>query len=549
MQSCHVYLPCSLLGIYLILPVISYAGEFPYVSPLGAVRAANIIEDADVVSVTTPYNRHENASTLTLNKPDSFEEVAVVSNPPLLLPERAILTENVSGELETFIEKYIIKKEKIPESTLRKILRYVAKAGAISFGTASGLPFFDVGYKAGGTNPVMQHISGISSTVAVSSAILWCSLSLVEPLNSVSDVEKAILKQKELPIAAKVVAHAIGLLGSMPMGYATYNYNSIRYFFILGAASDYFYISTGCMDLFEAIRLGVSKFRKLPPEQIEENEKMEKLNREFISPLENKVLKGFYAMSADEQEATFSRLYESNKQTLEYLSEIMKIRDTENPEGKSLFPFLTQIGPYFRNFIVYGSTLFPLLNFIYNGSLSYEGWMLLTESSLFSILISLFTASAICALEMRVMKGSIEGAWNRFYDKLNGTKKPDLLNEIGPQFKILSALVSIGLGTAFGNMHRFIALDTLDEFLPYNLAYAYSLIPCLVYTIFALNSTLEILGGYYTMSVKCCGSTSNKNKIFFTDAIKKTLNICRLSKHEKNIALFNKWILSNPETC
>jgi hypothetical protein len=479
------------------------------------------------------------SSSISLNATDIEEEKdieMVVLHPPQLGQQVThTLTENERGEVNTYIKKYIIEKEEISESSQKKILRYLAKGGITLFAASSGIPYFDIGYQAGGNNVVIKYMSATLGSIVTSSGGLYFSLALTDHFQPVSDEERVIIKKNKLPLKLQIPAHIIGLLGSVPTGYATYKFNTIKWFFVMGAAFDYTLITTGFLDLFKAVNLGISKTKRLSPEQIEENQYMEELNKNFIDPLENKFLKKFLTLPIDQQSIIYSDMYEGedilHRTPEKYLTKIMQIGATENSE--LINPYDTRCARYSKNIFVGGLALLPLLNTINNGYLGYKGWMLLTDNTPFSASIASFTALCLFALETRMINESANDLADKFFYKIKGIANPDLLGTIAPKYKTLAILGSIGLGAIAGNLNRFVVANTLTDLFPDELAYACSAIGFSVYTIIASNVNYQLLQDLYINCTKYCGSVATKKVITIFEDIQKLKNIIVSSTYGK----------------
>ncbi|MDP3446209.1 MAG: hypothetical protein Q8T08_25390, partial [Ignavibacteria bacterium] len=84
-----------------------------------------------------------------------------------LIPFVMEKAEQEDSYLHSFIQKYLVEKEEIPESKLKKSLRIATKSVSVLLGGLSGIPYFAVGRDAGGENEIVSWGVGLTNTVAI----------------------------------------------------------------------------------------------------------------------------------------------------------------------------------------------------------------------------------------------------------------------------------------------------------------------------------------------------------------------------------------------
>jgi len=143
------------------------------------------------------------------------------------------------GHLYSYIQKYHVQQEDIPESKTKKVMRFGGQGIAIVLGGLAGISYFEVARKAGGDSAVLSWGIGITNTAATSGTGAWSYFNLLKGLGPQSKEEKILLHDSSLSMRGHLAAHGLGLVVAVPTAYMASLFNTHKWLVGISYLLDY----------------------------------------------------------------------------------------------------------------------------------------------------------------------------------------------------------------------------------------------------------------------------------------------------------------------
>ncbi len=434
--------------------------------------------------------------------------------------------------LYSFIQKYLVNKEEIPEARLKKILRKVTKGVSVVLGGLAGIPYFSVGRDAGGNNEIVSWSVGLTNTVATSGIGSWSYFNLVKGLDPQSFEEKALLQKRKFTLPAHLASHALGLVVAVPTGYMAARYNIYKWLALISFASDYTLKTNGFLTLLNHITAPGSCIKKCS--LLKDNEESEieasilDTQQLIINHLSKKTIPALLTMRDEERENLISSLYQVDNQTVEnYLNSLLSLTHSEVSTGET--PETWKKG-YPRTAFVSALSASAFINVIHNSVCAYGAWGMLYDNPAFDVPMAALSTLPIFMLELNATIKTGRSLYDTAFYRVAGAPQPSLEHTLYPKLMRATPVISVCLAVVTAYVGRFMVEDILTDLLPEGVATFLTVGGFLGPFLFAsyVNYSLikDLLVGY----TRFYGKESKKKLVALTEDVEKLTQVISVTK-------------------
>lgn len=435
-----------------------------------AISVCSILGMNDSLSMHSPEHSPEEETAKILIK------IPKVVRPDLPEQELTPFVMNEAGQedsyLYSFIQKYLIEKEEIPEAQLKKILRSTTKGAAVVLGGLSGIPYFAVGRAAGGDNEIVSWGIGLTNTIAVSGIGSWSYFNLLKGLDPQSFEEKALLEKRKCILPAHLASHALGLVVAVPAGYMAARYNTYKWLALISFGTDYTLKTNGFLTLVQHITSPGSRVKKCFSLDNKENNEIENsvidTQQLLINHLSKKTIPALLTMRDEERENLIASLYQADNLTVEnYLNSLLnltssRVSPVETPE--------TWKKGYPRTAFVSALSTSAFINVIHNSVCSYGAWSLIYDNAAFDVPMAALSTIPIFMLELNATIKTGHALYDSVFYRMTGEPQPTLEHSLYPKLMKAVPVLSVALAGVTAYVGRFMVEDILQDLLPQELA-------------------------------------------------------------------------------
>jgi len=484
-------------------------------------------------NASTMLNEEEtlsNASSRSLIKVESVESYDIE-----LTPFIGGGNEEEESHLYSFIHKYLVQQESIPESKLKKILRSGAQGICVVLGSSAGVPYFQIARQAGGGNGILAWGMGITNTIATSGTGAWAYFNLLEGFDPQSDEEKILLQKSKLPLPGHLASHTLGLVVAVPTAYMASLYNTHKWLAGISYGLDYSLKTNGYLNFFKSLTAQESKVKSCiggSQENLELESYLQNIQQLLIHHLSRKTISALLTMSNEERDNFITSIYQEENLTVEnYLKSMLSLNSSNPPSRET--PDTWKKG-YPKIAFVSGLSLSAVINIFHNGYCAYKGWEFLYENPNFDIPMAVITTIPIFILELQATIQTGRSLYDAAFYRISGDPQPSLLHSLYPKFSRVLPYLCIPLAGVTAYVGRFMVVDIIQEVLPqqeYSLFFAVGgFMGPFLFSAYTNYSLIEDLLLKYTRSF---GENSKKKLALLIQGIEKLTKIISLTPKEE----------------
>lgn len=447
--------------------------------------------------------------------------------------------------LYSFIQKYLVQQERVPEHQSRKILRASAKGVCGLLGGLAGVPYFEVGREAGGGNGVIAWGVGLSNTVANSGIGSWSYLNLTNGLDSQSPEECALIPKSKLNLPAHLLSHALGLIVAVPTGYMAAKYNTYKWLAIISYGLDYSLKTNGFLTFYTSM---ISQKRKATAQSlIREQEEREysclNIQQTLMQHLSQKTIPTLLTMRDKERNELITSLYHEDNLTVEsYLNSLLNLPSPHASHRET--PDTWKKG-YPKTILVSGLSISPFINAIHNGYCAYAGWKSLYDDMFFTIPMATLSTIPIFALELKSTITTTRLLYDAAFYRISGHPQLSLEQVLYPKFTRVLPLICLSLAGITSYVGRFMVIDILEDILPREYSLFLSIAGFASPFIFASYVNYSLIKDCLLSYTQAYGEESKKKLALLIRDIKKLMGIIQLAKPEEVKSFFENQNIGN----
>jgi hypothetical protein len=472
---------------------------------------------------------HPNHSLVSAKKtgPSSGELTPLVAS---------INIERGESHLYSFIQKYLVQQEEIPESKPKKVLRFSGRGLAIVLGSLAGIPFFEVAKEAGGGNGILGWGVGITNAIATSGTGAWATFNLLQGLNPQSEEERILLQDSRLPIPGHIAAHGLGLVVAVPTAYMAARFNTHKWFAGISYLLDYSLKTSGYLNFFKKVSAQKSKIRSSlgigDQESTEVDPSLQKIQKFLIQHLSHKVIPALLTMSSEERDHFIELIYqEDNLKAEQYLDFLFNVCSLSSSDRQT--PDTWKKG-YPKVALISGLSISAVLNLFHNGICGYEAWQMVYDNSAFTIPMAALSTIPIFILEMQATIETGRLLYDATFYRIYGEPQPSLLHTLYPKLSRVIPFVCIPLAAVTAYVGRFMVVDILKEVLPQEGPRLFFAIGGFMGPfLFAAYANYSVIQDLLLSYMGSFGKTSEKNLVLLIQNIEKLSKIIGLTKKEE----------------
>lgn len=405
--------------------------------------------------------------------------------------------------LKKYITNYIINNQDFPESQRRKSLRITTKIIGAGVGAFAGIPFIVTACDAAKGIKSLCNVFIAGTVISYGSASSWAFLRLTEHLDPKSREEVSLKeKNKVRNFISHFGAHILGLLSTIPDGYAVYKYNANLLLTIYASLIDYAFKTEGYYILFNERHVLKDKQLRLI-RTIRERLIPDILNNphDLISKIQSEeffeILEGQY-------------IREATDETLRAPPELWR-------------------GGIPRRAIVYLSYLFPLGNAIVNGTLTFQALGLLLDTNYIKIPLSVLIVTPGFRLDIYATSMMAESIFDKIYNIMAQRNYVSFVNKYYPKIAWFFVVFSFFLSLSSAMGDGFVAYDTLSASSFSFMAKALSICVIVSNSIFETFAMMELFYDFF-MTVGNLFYDSTRGEVVST--IKKLNQLISFIKNE-----------------
>lgn len=467
---------------------------------------------------------------------DSGDPIGDKAHLSELTPLVALEENDSGGHLYSYIQKYHVQQEDIPESTPKKVVRFGGQGVAIVLGGLAGIPYFEVARKAGGDNAVLSWGVGITNTVATSGTGAWSYFNLLKGLDPQSEEEKILLQDSSLPVTGHLAAHGLGLVVAVPTAYMASLFNTHKWLAGISYLLDYSLKTSGYLNFFKKVNTEKGKIKSCLGIENQEvpdmNSSLSKTQQLLVHHLSQKVIPALLTMSDEERDQFIELIYqEDNLKAGKYLESLFKTSSSNSSEEET--PDTWKKG-YPKLALISGLSFSAVLNIFHNGICGYKAWEMVYDHPAFAIPMAALSTIPIFILEMQATVETGRLLYDAAFYRLTGKPQPSLFNTLYPTFSRVLPLACIPLAAVTAYVGRYMVMDILQEVLPQEgprLFFAIGgFMGPFLFAAYANHTLIHDLLISYTCSF---GQIGHKKLTYLTQNIEKLTKIMSLTKKEQ----------------
>lgn len=434
--------------------------------------------------------------------------------------------------LYSFIQKYLVNKEEIPEAQLNKILRRSIKGVSVVLGGLAGIPYFAVGRDAGGDNEIVSWSVGLTNTVAISGIGSWSYFNLVKGLDPQSSEEKALLRKRKFTLPAHLASHALGLVVAVPTGYMAAKYNTYKWLALISFGTDYTLKTNGFLTLLNHITAPGSRIKKCSllkdKEESETEASVLDTQQLIINHLSKKTIPTLLTMREEEREELIASLYQANNQTVEnYLNSLLSltysgVSPLETPE--------TWKNGYPRTAFVSALSSSAFINIIHNSVCAYAAWGMLYDNPVFDVPMTALSTLPIFMLELNATIKTGRSLYDTVFYRVAGAPQPSLEHTLYPKLMRVAPVVSVALAGVTAYVGRFMVEDILTGVLPEGVATFLTVGGVLGPFLFASYANYSLMKDLLVGYTQSYGEEPKKKLALLTQDVEKLTQVISVTK-------------------
>ncbi|HQS84610.1 MAG TPA: hypothetical protein PLY23_06890 [Alphaproteobacteria bacterium] len=458
----------------------------------------------------------------------------LVTVPPLLLLD--ITDAEEESYLYSFIEKYLVRKDNIPESKSKKVLRFSAQSFGVLIGSLAGVPYFLTAQNSANGNEALSWVIAITNTISMSGTGAWSYSKLLKDLDPQSAEERVLLQKNKLPGPLHVASHILGVISSIPNTYIIYLYNTQKWFAGITFFLDYSLQTNGYLELFRKMKAHKSKIkgffcRKMQSEDLERDPSFHNTRKLLIRHLSHKTIPALLTMPSDERDRLVTLIYHGDNFTVEnYLESLLNL--TFSTPLKT--PDTWKDG-YPRAAFISFLSISAIFNLVHNGFCSYKTWQAIYDDSYFVMPMTIVSTLPIFILEIKATIAVGYFLYNYiFYLISREPQPPSLLHVLYPKTSKALPFVCMPLGGVSAYVSRFLVSSILEEIIP-------QITPRLTLVVggflgpflFSAYTNYSFIQDVLLKYARYFGETTKRNFVRLIQDIEKLIEIVSLTQEEQ----------------
>lgn len=476
---------------------------------------------------------HEDAS---LSDDSVHHTVKTKKNEPPnveLITFALLADEEEESLLYSFIEKYLVQRNNIPESTLKKALRSGGKGVGVVFGSLAGVPYFEVGKTAGGQNEVIAWGTAIATTLTVSGTGSWSYFNLLKGLDPQSLEEKNLLQKTRLIIPAHVASHALGLVSAVPTAYLAARFNTKKWLAVISYGLEYSLKTNGFLTLFTNILPKEDQVQNslLTGAQVPKKFSFSEIQPLLANHLLKKTIPSIIAMQNQERDQLISLLYQKDNLTVEnYLNSLLSLSPVnqalqETPDTwKKSYPRTAFVGVL---------SISALINVVHNFHCAYGAWRMLYDYPPFIVPMAALSIVPTFILELHATNKTGHAFYDSAIDCMAGTSSPTLAQSLYPKFMKALPVVCLSLAGVTAYVGRYMVLEVLHDILPHEYSLFFSVGGVLGPFLFASYTNYSLIQDLVLSYTRSYGEVHQKKLALLVQDVEKLAKVISLTKPEE----------------
>ena len=450
-----------------------------------------------------------------------------------LLVFAGITDEEEKDQLYAFIQKYLVQHESIAESNLKKILRFSGQSIGAVLGSLAGIPYFEVGRKAGGQNEIIAWGTAGATTLTVSGTGAWSYFNLLKELDPQSLEEKNLLPKSKLVIPTHVVSHALGLISAVPTAYLAARFNTHKWLAVISYGLEYSLKTNGFLTLFSNV---LPKETQSQQSLLAKNQTSKELSFLEIQPLLvnhllKKTIPSIIAMQNEERNELLSLLYQEGNLTVEnYLNSLLSLSTASQPleEGPE-----TWKRGYPRTAFVGVLSVSALINVVHNFHCAYEAWRMLYDYPPFIVPMAVLSVVPTFILELHATVKTGHAFYDSVFHRIAGTSSPTLAQSLYPKFMKALPVVCLSLAGVTAYVGRYMVLDVLQDVFPREYSLFFSIGGALGPLLFASYANYSVVQDVVLSYTRSYGEDHQKKLALLVQDVEKLTQVMSLTKPEE----------------
>lgn len=415
----------------------------------------------------------EKGKDILLRSSNFDEQSVLIANPTSLnisriheyTSEITVDAENHLHPLASYLLKYVIEKQPIPEKLLRKNCRKFAIAMSIIVACASGIPYIKPSRDALERHDALGWIVAISTIFSFGAGSTWAWLNIMREFEPRSPEEDSVITGDSPRIIRLLFANLLGSLATLPSAYAVYKFNNKLIYpiiaFTAGVATNIYALYT-LYDGKKLLSKGMRVLKRWRPNNLADNTIL--TMTENLGQMLSKSPMLLLNAPSTERTLVMSSLYCKNQWDPQkhfelFLKEIIKLNllnqiSSQNKKWGQGWPrFL------FKSI----SIIFPISFSIVNATLAYESSKLIYDNTFFSIIYTILTVVPYMSIEFLAAIKTFEDIFDRIFNCAIRQHTISFSQLFYPKINLIAQFSSILLGLIPSVNRIYITLNTIEN--------------------------------------------------------------------------------------
>jgi hypothetical protein len=367
--------------------------------------------------------------------------------------------------LTSYLLKYVITKQPIPEKILRKNCRKFSIAMSIIVACASGIPYIKPSRDALKGHDALGWIVAISTLFSFGAGSTWAWLNIMREFEPRAPEENSVITGDSPRIIRLLFANLLGSLATLPSAYAVYKFNNKLIYpiiaFTAGVATNIYALYT----LYDGKKLLSKGMRILKRRRhnIVADNTMLTITENLGEMLSKSPLLLLNTPSTERSLVMSSLYYKSQwdpqKHFELFLKEVIKLNLSNQSSSQN-----ENWGQGWPRFLFKSiSIIFPISFSIINATLAYESSKLIYDNTIFSIIYTIFTVLPYMSIEFLAAIKTFEDIFDLVFNCVIRRHTSSFSHLFYPRINLIAKFSAILLGIIPSVNRIYITLNTIEN--------------------------------------------------------------------------------------
>lgn len=373
--------------------------------------------------------------------------------------------ENHLHPLASYLLKYVITKQPIPEKLLRKNCRKFAIVMSIIVACASGIPYIKPSRDALEGHDALGWIVAISTIFSFGAGSTWAWLNIMREFEPRAPEETSVITGDSPRIIRLLFANLLGSLATLPSAYAVYKFNNKLIYpiiaFAAGVATNIYALYT-LYDGKKLLSKGMRILKRWRHNIVADNTML--TLTENLGEMLSKSPMLLLNTPSTERSLVMSSLYYKNQWDPQkhfelFLKEVIKLNLLNQTSSQN-----ENWGQGWPRFLFKSiSIIFPISFSIINATLAYESSKLIYDNTIFSIIYTIFTVLPYMSIEFLAAIKTFEDIFDLVFNCVIRRHTSSFSQLFYPKMNLIAQFSSILLGLIPSVNRIYITLNTIEN--------------------------------------------------------------------------------------